>query len=69
MKKSEIAKRMARDTGVTRAEAADRLDAVVRQVLADLRRRRESEFPGLGRLRQGPHGQLSFEPEAGGRDE
>lgn len=69
MKKLDIAKRIARDTGVTRAEAADRLDGVVRQVLADLRRHRESEFPGLGRLRQGPRGKLSFEPETGGRDE
>jgi nucleoid DNA-binding protein len=69
MKKPEIAKRMARQTGVTCAEAADRLDGVVRQVLADLRKCRESEFPGLGRLRQGPDGEVRFEPEPGGHHE
>lgn len=69
MKKPEIAKRLARQTGVSRAEAADRLDGAVRQVLEDLRRRHESEFPGLGRLRQGPDGAVRFEPEEGTQDE
>lgn len=63
MKKPDIAKRMARQAGVTPAEAADRLDNVVRQVLADLKKGRETAFPGLGRFRHGPDGQVVFEPE------
>ena len=65
MKKPEIAERLARQTGVTRAEAADRLDGVVRQIISDLRKSRESEFPGWGRLRQGPDGAVRFEPSEG----
>jgi nucleoid DNA-binding protein len=67
MKKPDIAKRMARQAGVSRAEAADRLDNVVRQILTDLRNGRESAFPGLGRFRHGPDGKVVFEPEQGRR--
>ena len=63
MKKTDIAKRMARQAGVSPAEAADRLDNVVRQILIDLKNGRESALPGLGRLRQGPDGKLVFESE------
>lgn len=63
MKKPDIAKRMARQAGVTRAEAADRLDGVLRQVLADLKQGRESSFPGLGRFRHGADGKVVFEAE------
>jgi nucleoid DNA-binding protein len=34
MKKAEIAKRMAQEAGVSPAEAADRLDGVVRDILS-----------------------------------
>ena len=37
MRKSEIAKKLARQAGVTEGEAADRLDCVVREILARLR--------------------------------
>jgi nucleoid DNA-binding protein len=67
MKKPDIAKRMARGAGVTPAEAADRLDNVVRQILADLRKGRDSAFPGLGRFRSDPDGRVVFEPEGGFR--
>lgn len=63
MKKPDIAKRMARQAGVSSGEAADRLDSVVRQILLDLRRGKESAFPGLGRFRHGPDGKVVFEPE------
>jgi nucleoid DNA-binding protein len=66
MKKPDIAKRMARQAGVSHAEAADRLDNVVRQILSDLKRGRDSAFPGLGRFRHGADGKVVFEPEAGG---
>jgi nucleoid DNA-binding protein len=62
MKKPDIVKRMAREAGVTPAEAADRLDDVVRRLLSDLRQGRESAFPGLGRFHQGRDGKILFEP-------
>jgi len=69
MKKPEIAKRMARRAGVTKGEAADRVDRVVSQLLARLRKGKDAELPGLGRFTQGPDGRLSFERERShGRD-
>ena len=68
MKKPDIAKRMARQAGVSRAEAADRLDLMVREIIADLKKGRDLEFPGLGRLRHGRDGEVVFERESGSRD-
>jgi nucleoid DNA-binding protein len=67
MKKPDIAKRMARQLGVSEGEAADRLDRVVHQILRKLRRGKDAPLPGLGRFRQGPDGKVSFEREGGGR--
>jgi nucleoid DNA-binding protein len=63
MKKPEIAKRWARQSGVSEAEAADRLDRVVRQILAQLREHREAPLPGVGRFLLGPGGKVMFEGE------
>jgi len=68
MKKPDIAKRIARQARVSPAEAADRLDLMVREILADLKEGRICKFPGLGRLRHGQDGKAVFEPEDGSRD-
>ena len=65
MKKPEITKRIARRLGVSQAEAADRLDGVVHQILLSLREGEETRFPGLGRFVHGPDGRVAFEPEVG----
>jgi nucleoid DNA-binding protein len=62
MRKAEIAKKMARAAGVSEAEAADRLDRVVRQILESLRRGRPASLPGLGEFRTGSDGKVAFEP-------
>jgi nucleoid DNA-binding protein len=67
MKKPEIAKQWARESGVSEAEAADRLDRVVRQILLRLREEREVPLPGVGRFLLGPGGKVLFEGERGGR--
>jgi nucleoid DNA-binding protein len=64
MKKPEIAKQMALRAGVSAAEAADRLDGIVRQILAELRNGKSASLPGIGRFRTGPAGQTVFEPAA-----
>ena len=61
MRKPEIARKMARQAGVTEGEAADRLDGVVREILARLRSGGEADLPGLGRLTTGTDGRVSFE--------
>ena len=67
MRKPEIARKMARQAGVTEGEAADRLDRVVREILGRLRRGRGADLPGLGRLTTGSDGKVSFHREDGGR--
>ena len=63
MKKPDIAKRMARESGVSEAEAADRLDRVVNQILSNLRRGRPAPLPGLGKFTATPEGTIRFEPD------
>jgi len=63
MRKAEIAKRMARSAGLSEAEAADRLDRVVRQILENLRRGRPASLPGLGEFRTGSDGKVAFRPK------
>ena len=67
MRKAEIAKRLARQSGVTKAEAADELDRVVHQILSKLRRGEAAPLPGLGRFTPGPEGSCRFESEKLGR--
>jgi nucleoid DNA-binding protein len=67
MKKPEIAKKMARQTGGTQGEAADRLDRMVQEILDGLRQGRETRLPGLGSFRPGADGRLAFERERGKR--
>jgi hypothetical protein len=54
---------MARRAGVTQAEAADRLDRAVHQILLCLRRGQDARLPGLGKLKQAPGGRVCLEPE------
>jgi len=63
MKKPEIARRMARQSGVTTGEAADRLDRVVREILGGLRQGKQTRLPGLGSFRTGADGRLIFQRE------
>ena len=65
MKKAEIVRWLARESGVSRAEAADRLDQVVHEILSSLRQGRKATLPGLGTFTPGGGG-TRFERE--GRD-
>ncbi len=67
MKKQEIAKRLARRAGVSQAEAADRLDSVVRQILANLRQGKDTSLPGLGKFTHDTDGKVAFEADGGKR--
>ena len=65
MKKPNIARRLARVSGVTEGEAADRIETVVRHILDQVRRGKEAPLPGLGKFAPGPDGRVLFRPEDG----
>src|SRR5438270_11402868 len=67
MKKPELAKGLALESGLTEAEAADRLDRVVNEIIAKLRKGKAAPLPGLGKFTQGSDGKLAFQREGGKR--
>jgi nucleoid DNA-binding protein len=73
MKKQDIAERLARKARVTPADAADRLDKLIHDVLAELKRGNPVALPGLGTLTRGEKQDLRFDQTkpipGGGRDE
>jgi nucleoid DNA-binding protein len=60
MNKEELAARLAKQAGVSRATAADQLDQVIHDILARLRRGEAAPLPGLGRFVPGEG--FRFEP-------
>jgi nucleoid DNA-binding protein len=54
VKKSDLAKRLAKQSKITPAEAADRLDRVVHQIVSKLRKGEEARLPGLGKFSPDP---------------
>ena len=68
MKQQDIAKQMARQSGVTQGEAADRLDRVVHDILVRLREGKSAPFPGMGRFRAGADGKVVFQRDRGRRN-
>jgi nucleoid DNA-binding protein len=67
MKKPEIAKKMARQSGGTCGEAADRLDRLVQEILDGVRQGKKTRFPGLGCFRPGAGGRVAFQREGAKR--
>ena len=68
MKKNELAGRLARRTGLSRAAAADRLDGVVHDILTSLRQGHAAQLPGLGTFLPGHTPGFRFEtPKSAGR--
>lgn len=61
MRKTDLARRLARAGRITKAEAADRLDSVVHNIVRNLRRGRPARLPGLGTFQ--PGNAPGFQPE------
>ena len=53
MNKSELAIRLAKQTHLSKAEAADQLDRVVHEIVFNLRKGKPARFPGLGSFSPG----------------
>jgi nucleoid DNA-binding protein len=62
MKKDELATRLARKAKVSKATAADRLDEVIHDILASLKRGQTATLPGLGKFVPGKRTGFEFEP-------
>jgi nucleoid DNA-binding protein len=65
MKKEELAGRLAKQAGVSRAEAADQLDHVVSQIIANLKKGASAQLPGLGKFTPGPSWGFEFDQKGG----
>lgn len=64
MKTDDLAKRLAREARVSEAAAADRLDQLIHDILASLRRGQAATLPGLGKFVPGKHTAFEFEAPA-----
>jgi nucleoid DNA-binding protein len=64
MKKSELAKRLARQSNSTVAEAADRLDRTVGAILRKLKESGQASLPGVGEFTRHRDGGMAFQPES-----
>ncbi|HVP48013.1 MAG TPA: HU family DNA-binding protein [Bryobacteraceae bacterium] len=67
MKKSELATRLAKQVGVSPAEAADQLDHVVSQIISNLKKGQGAQLPGLGEFKPGAKWNFKFEPKGSAR--
>lgn len=61
MKKEQLAKRLAKETGISSAAAADQLDSILGGILLSLRHGQSASLPGLGTFLPGPKPVFYFE--------
>jgi len=61
MKKNDLAQRLARDTHVSKAAAADELSRVVHDIVRSLRRGVSVRLPGLGTFTPGKQPDFKFD--------
>jgi len=67
MKKQDIAQRLARKARISNAAAADRLDGIIHDILAELKKGRTVNLPGLGTFKPGRKLNFEFERKPGGK--
>jgi len=69
MKKEQLARRLARESHVSPAAAADQLDRIVSDLLTRVRRGQTASLPGLGTFQPGSEKDFQFDgkaPKSGG---
>jgi nucleoid DNA-binding protein len=67
MKKAGLANRLAKQSGVSTAEAADQLDHVVSEIISNLKRGQTAQLPGLGEFKPGSKWNFKFERKGSAR--
>jgi len=60
MRKDQLARRLAKESGVSTAAAADQLDRIITDILTRVRKGQSAALPGLGTFRPGSPG-LQFD--------
>ena len=60
MKNTDIAKQIARETGISPGAAADQLDEVITSILKAVKKGGSANLPGFGRFRRDLKGELRF---------
>jgi len=65
MKRTGLAGRLARESHVSKAAAADKIDTVVNDILSRLRRGKPAALPGLGTFTPGETPAFEFDPRGG----
>ena len=63
MTKFDLAKGLARQTRLSRAEAADRLDRLLHQIVSNLRQGKPAHLPGLGSFSPGETWRFRFDSQ------
>jgi Bacterial DNA-binding protein len=61
MKREQLARRLAKESGITQAAAADQLDGVLNDILKRVRHGHSASLPGLGTFWPGPKPEFYFE--------
>ena len=61
MRKTELVSRLAKQSRLSRAEAADQLDHVVSQIISNLKKGESAPLPGLGKFTPGPKWKFQFD--------
>ncbi len=61
MKKAQLVKRLAKESGISTAAAADQLDGILTGILRRVRQGRSASLPGLGTFLPGPSADFYFE--------
>jgi nucleoid DNA-binding protein len=61
MKKEELARRLAKESGISTAAAADQLDAILSGIVRRVRQGHSARLPGLGTFLPGPRPEFHFE--------
>jgi nucleoid DNA-binding protein len=65
MKREELARKLARQSRVSGAQARDQVDEMVRKILKALREGQPVELPGVGRLVSKPSARKGAKASAG----
>jgi|HubBroStandDraft_1064217.scaffolds.fasta_scaffold111834_2 hypothetical protein len=61
MKREQLARRLARESGITPAAAADQLDCILNDILKRVRHGQSASLPGLGTFWPGPKPEFYFD--------
>jgi len=67
MKNEDLALRLARKARISSAAAADRLDGIIHDILAELKQGRSVNLPGLGTFKPGRKLGFEFDRKTAGK--